>query len=296
MNRYLIISLFAILVGFCWSCKGEDEPTPIPEPEPVGAEWIDPFFARELKKRGYITDAANVTPSDVKAIELLNVGGSEEEWGGLKSLRGIEYFESLKQLNCAYNEIAELDLSKNSQLVRVGCSYNQLKSLDVSKNAQLDLLLCYCNQLTVLDVSKNPRLYYLDCEDNLLSTLDVRNNIPLKILYCGRNQLTSLDISKNTCLENLDCSKNQLVSLGIGKNTQLTSLYCSDNHLEMIDISKNLNLEHLVCYKNPGLNNVFEVVAWFDNNNIPDGFPRRGNGSATWYFNDEVVVLNYKKS
>lgn len=61
---------------------------------PVGSEWIDPDFAKVLQAKGYIANAETVTPADVADIPYVNVSESE-----LASLRGIEYFVSLKKLD-----------------------------------------------------------------------------------------------------------------------------------------------------------------------------------------------------
>ena len=94
-------------------------------------------------------------------------------------------------------------------LTALDCGYNQLTILDVSKNTALTELWCGENQLTILDVSKNTALTYLDCRQNQLTSLDVSKNNALIFLYCFSNQLTSLDVSKNTDLEFLFCAQNK---------------------------------------------------------------------------------------
>ena len=73
----------------------------------------------------------------------------------IASLKGIEYFTKLDYLNCGYNQLTSLDVSKNTVLRGLECYINQLTSLDVSKNTALIELHCFDNQLTSLDVSKN---------------------------------------------------------------------------------------------------------------------------------------------
>ena len=131
---------------------------------------------------------------------------------GISNLKGIEYFTALRSLNCGYN---------------------QLTALDVSKNTTLTKLYCKNNQLTVLDVSKNTALTYLRCNRNQLTSLDVSKNTALTKLYCSTNQLTSLDVSKNTALTDLDCDKNQLTSLDVS-NTDMDELDCDDNIYQIV--------------------------------------------------------------
>ena len=135
---------------------------------------------------GYLSD------EEIAAVTKLDV--SEKN---IASLKGIEFFTALTELDC-YG--------------------NQLTSLDVSKNTALEVLECSTNQLTSLDVSKNTALEVLDCENNQLTSLDVSKNTALIGLYCPGNQLTSLDVSKNTALQLLDCFNNQI------KEDQMLSL------------------------------------------------------------------------
>ena len=69
--------------------------------------------------------------------EIAGVTAIDCAYCEITSLKGIEYFTSLKTLFC---------------------SYNQLKTLDLSACTALDVLLCDNNQLTALNVSKNTAL------------------------------------------------------------------------------------------------------------------------------------------
>ena len=127
----------------------------------------------------------------------------------IKDLTGIELFPKLEKLDCKYNNLTRLDVSKNTNLTVLYCESNQLTSLDLSKNTALTKLDCALNQLTGLDLSKNTALTELNCQANQLTSLDLSKNTALTKLYCSNNQLTSLDLSKNTALDTLDCSGNK---------------------------------------------------------------------------------------
>ena len=112
------------------------------------ASLFDPVFARVLQERAYIPDAEYISGDDMKhiaAITELDVSGSPDNYGPLTSMRGIEYFESLNILSCHYNQLTELDVSKNTKLEGMACTYNQLTSLDVSANTALLRFYCYDN-------------------------------------------------------------------------------------------------------------------------------------------------------
>ncbi len=93
------------------------------------ATLFDPLFAQELQKRGYVADAKHITPAEVWTITKLSVFGnrdpdSHKYTGELTSLRGIEYFRSLKNLNCSGNQLTMLDVSKNTALEFLNCGDN----------------------------------------------------------------------------------------------------------------------------------------------------------------------------
>ncbi len=212
-----------------------------------------PDFAQELQKQGIIADAENITPEDMEkiaAITFLDVSGTDDAPGTLTSLQGIEYFESLTDLDCAYNELTSLDVSQNTTLTELRCYDNQLTSLDISRNTALTALFCNNNQLTELDVSQNTALTDFECSFNQLTALDVSRNTALTDLRCGENQLTELDVSRNTALTLLLCGKNQLTELDVSPHTELKRLTCYSNQLKTLDVSRNTKLIHLNCISN----------------------------------------------
>ena len=222
---------------------------------------------REYVQSNFDKDSNGIlSSSEISAVRSIDVQNEV-----ISSLKGIEYFSALTDLNCNTNKLTSLDVSKNTALTYLDCDTNkltsldvsnnnaltelyfrnnQLTSLDVSKNTALEILYCGNNQLTSLDVSKNTALIFLGCYNNQLTSLDVSKNTALKVLECFDNQLTSLDVSKNTALTRLNCHANQLTSLDVSKNTALIWLYCSDNQLTSLDVSKNTALTELHCENN----------------------------------------------
>ena len=196
------------------------------------ANFPDAAF-RKYVKRFDLNGSGGLNQEEIKAVTEISVSNS-----GIQSLKGIEFFTSLKTLYCAQNLLSGLDVSKNTKLVYLDCGDNKLTSLDISKNTRLQSLLCYKNQLKTLNVSKNTKLKMLECSDNLLKKLDVSRNTALEQLYCSGNQLASLNTVGNTALKTLECFRNQLTSLDVGQNSVLNCLVCSYNKLTALDISK----------------------------------------------------------
>ena len=260
---------------------------------------FDPGFAQKLQELGHISDAENITSADMEkiaAITELDVSGTyeNENPGTLTSLQGIEYFESLTELVCYYNQLTSLDVSANTALTVLDCSSNSLTSLDVSANTALTELVCYYNQLTSLDVSANTALTVLDCSSNSLTSLDVSANTALTELWCGYNQLTSLDVSANTALTTLWCYYNQLESLDVSANTALMVLECDDNQLTSLDVSANTALTFLECEDNPGDGvSTFPVTAWFDNDTKPDNLEIY---QEQWTYGGKTITIEFQKA
>ncbi len=115
-------------------------------------------------------------------------------------MKGIEYFTALTSLDCSYQDLTELDLSRNTGLTSVLCYGNQLTELDLSANTQLieltaaamrlpiwmsaaiiisKKLSCYHNRLTSLDLSRNNKLTYTYCDSWCPIEPDENNTINL---------------------------------------------------------------------------------------------------------------------
>ena len=233
-------------------------------------------------------DGSNtLSATEIAAVKYLSCYNKK-----VKDLTGIEHFTALTTLQCDYNELTALDISKNTALTNLSCVNNQLTVLDVSRNADLKRLVCFGNKLTALDVGNNTALEALHCGSNELTALDVSKNTELKELTCANNKLASLDLRKNMELAVLDCHYNGLTELDVKSNTKLTKLSCSSNSLTTLDVSKNPELKELRCGYNrltsldvsnnteltvmDCLNNRYAITAasdcTFDLSNLPGNF------------------------
>ena len=292
MNRLYALCLCALL-GVAGGCKEENS-------APNIAGRFDPLFAQELQKRGYVADASHITLEEAASITTLDLAGRSGEHGELVSLEGIEYFTSLVELDCSFNRLTSLNVSRNKALEILICGYNRLTALDLSQNAALTDLFCNGNELTALDLSQNPDLELLWCEHNRIETLDVSSHAALAELSCSANLLTSLDVSHNPALAVLYCFGNKLTTLDVSRNPALRELYCSDNLLTSSDISGNRSLFYFDCRLNPGDGSLFPVTAWFDNASVPVGDPSSEYPgciftTGSWeYYDRGTVTIDYR--
>ena len=202
--------------------------------EIVAGELID------LDQDGYLNT------QEIAAVWELNVASQN-----IYSLKGIEFFNALRHLNCDDNHLEALDLSKNTRLKELFCDNNGLTSLDLSANPALEVLDCDNNKLTSLDLSANPRLRYLFCEGNQLASLGLSGNPELVELYCGKSPLKSLDVTKCGKLAELHCEATQLSSLDLSGNPALVGLFCNGAMLKTLDVSKNTELYYLNAAETP---------------------------------------------
>jgi Leucine-rich repeat (LRR) protein len=151
----------------------------------------------------------------------------------ISDMTGIEDFAALAFLGVSDNLLTSLDVSFNSQLIKLSCDSNQITTLDISNNTLLEFLSCGYNQLSNIDVTLNTSLIGLTIDNNLISSIDVSNNIALESLSSSGNQLTSLDVSSNVVLTSLYLQSNQLSYLNIanGNNVNFTIFYSTNNPL-----------------------------------------------------------------
>ncbi len=171
--------------------------------------------------------------------EISLVTSIDVSYKNICSLKGIEYFYNLTDLNCAVNNLTSLDFSYNTCLEKLVCSDNQLTELNLSNNSNLKELYCGTNQLTSLNISDCTSLEKLDCSSNKLTELDVSKNTNLIELGCWSNQLKELNTLNNTCLVNVHCEDNQISELDFSNNTQLTVFNCTKNQLTKLTAYSN---------------------------------------------------------
>ncbi len=187
-------------------------------------------------------------------------------------LTGIEAFVRLETLDCAFNKIASLDVSKNTALINLYANGNLLTSLDVSENTALKQLYLAENQLFSLDVSKNTDLEQLVVNNNDLVFLDVSKNISLKQLSATSNQLSSLNLTENIVLERLNVQDNKLVTLNLANGN-------------------NINLEYLYVVNNPSLNCIKVDDVAMANAKATNNWQKDATASYNTACTDPVVAI-----
>ena len=244
----IILAIFTALLFICCS-KNDEEPsyTAIP----------DNFFENALIELGIDSDGQK--NGKVLSSDIENVIHLEIKKKNIRDLTGIVGFKSLRYLDVSFNYLTELDVSQNIYLEELylfgeewflwspNINYQDIVEIDLSRNTSLIKLRVGGNEIVNLNLSNCPSLEELNCYGNQISELDLSNNTNMKILSCSENQLTSLDLSQQTALERLDFRYNQLTSIDLSHNSILKKLLCDDNQLTSLDLSHNTILEDLWC-------------------------------------------------
>jgi hypothetical protein len=260
--------------------EGEEAAGPSEEPETAvdGAEdtagavainaanFPDDVFRAYISEY-YDTDEDGVlSPSEIEDVTYIYIETT------VKSLMGVSYFTSLRELSGYDAKVESIDLSglnaiesvnlwqcdqlkelvlgENSSLTYLSCIGSPLEAIDVSGLSALkELHLCESN-ISSLSVRENKALEELYCYENKLTSVDVSANTELRLLQCSNNSIAKLDISNNKKLQSLTCRECQLTTLDLTNAPALTSLSCEGNKLTTLDISNNPLLEILYCHGN----------------------------------------------
>ena len=198
---------------------------------------IDEYNYENFTKLPYTTSLTN---EQLKTIETLHCSGED-----IESVEGISFITGLTDLTIGGKKIANIDVSKNINLISLNVNNIQLTELDLSKNTNLVQLFVSNNQLTTLDVTNNVNLKELWVDGNKLTNLDVSKNTNLEKLYADRNSLVNINLEKNVNLIELWINYNKLINLDAANNINLVSLYVEGNQLKNLKIGNNNQLTKL---------------------------------------------------
>lgn len=214
-----------------------------------------------------------VSPAEAAYVTDLVLTYDEEntEINKITSLKGIEYFVNLVNLDCDLNALTSLDLSGLKKLKYVDCAYNYITSLNVSGCESLQQLYFYSNNVSDLnidgcvslqllqgyknnikrvDVSNLSELGYFDLRFNALTDIKVSNCPELKVIAVGDNNIASIELTGLPELYTLGCYNNSFTSLDLSNLPKLEMLECYNNNLVSLDLSANPKLTTLTCQNN----------------------------------------------
>lgn len=123
-----------------------------------------------------IIEEQNASGADMP-VDLNDEAYTWDENGRLTELRiaecnlqgelSCEGLSALMYLDCRFNELISLDVSKNTNLMELHCHHNKISSLDISRNTELTDLSCSDNEIGSLDVTSDTASTDLQCDENV---------------------------------------------------------------------------------------------------------------------------------
>lgn len=258
----LFVSILLLVIILNYSCSKEDYLKPVDD---VCEQMEDVNFMRYCYEQFDVNKDGVVSMTEAASVSSMNAVGKT-----IRSLKGIEYFFNLTELDISSNPLTNLDISKLTKLTSLTCEStlselkvvnhpylksltcggDRLNSLVLDNLPQLTTLYCRYSNHPNINLDNLPQLVTLSFYGNTMASLDVENLPNLTDLYCFRNSLTSLSVHDLPQLTSLSCDNNALTRLDLNNLPQLRSLSCGNNNLTSLDVS-NLNLSVLFCSDNP---------------------------------------------
>jgi uncharacterized repeat protein (TIGR01451 family) len=159
---------------------------------------------------------------------------------GITNLNGIQYFDSLKTLDCGNSILVPLFNSLTNlprlpkMLDTLICGENQLGSLP-QLPFNLKFLSCYSNQISSLP-SLPSSIKYINCTDNLIANIPLLPD-SLRFFACRFNSLTNLPNLPDS-LEYMDCGFNHIINIPTLPSI-LIELKCNGNLLNALPFLPN---------------------------------------------------------
>lgn len=148
------------------------------------------------------------------------------------------YADDVIFLYCREQSLVTLNL-QNAQGIRVvDCAINNLEELNTSSNHELNYLNCHKNNISALDLSTNTKIKTLNCSFNSLEQLNLSNNRILEHVSVFENKISSLVLSSPNKINTLLASKNKLSVLDIAGTASLVYLDINANLFDACALNK----------------------------------------------------------
>ncbi len=250
-KQILIIALFLMIPLFTLQTRSKAA-----ESVKINSKNFPDMYFRFYIKVFYDLDQnGKLSEEECKKVKVIDVGETSEyrmelEYLPVTSLKGIEYFPNLTELDCTHSDLTRLNVSKNKKLEKLFCAQNAINTLDLKNNNKLRLLDCRENQIKKLDLTNLRELTQLYCDTNQLRTINLKNNKKLKEVSVSHNQLQKINLRKLKKLQKFYGDDNRLRHLNTSDNKQLTELYVNKNKITKINFSKNKKLQYLYINDN----------------------------------------------
>ena len=254
---------------------------------PTGAVLLNEKYFPDKVFRLYLKNNCDINKDEIFTTEeraavnaIIISNDNIDQYGGIESLKGIEYLTELKTLYCDNTKVKEADLSSNTKLEQISFKWTPMTKITLGTNSNLFYLHIDNSQVSEIDVSGLPALRYLNLTGTNISQLNVTKNIALKSLFVSYTNIETLDISKNVNLEIFACTNTKLKELDLSNLPELDWMYASDDNLISLQLSREYDASDfydkypegmdegdpnvLICYENQNINTIPGNVTSFD--------------------------------
>lgn len=240
--------------------KEEGNPITIPDEKFLNKLLQD----HDENKNGRLTDY------EAAKVAKINIW-----WEGVKSLKGIEYFINLRELNATRNELTKVDLSANKELEELKIGENPLTELNLKANSKLLLLeINKIENLTDIDLTNNKELSRLDASGSGKFILgDISKNTELISLMINGTNTKKINLASNSKLETLYCGGNEEFTIeGLEMLTNLRTFYLYDaSAMEELDFSHMKKLNDINIRGNHKLKKIILSADYSGDIYVPEG-------------------------
>lgn len=173
-------------------------------------------FIKQFVTENYGIDVNNCTSSDLEIVNEIVIRDCSDDYFGYMSA-GIPYPKELKIW----------DFSEFPNLKKLDCSYNTIEELRVSKNINLESI-CW------------------EGVRGSLKALDLSSNNKLKKIKGGQDGLVELDLSANTLLEEVYiCLSSHLRWINLDNCINLKRIGLSGCQIPFVDLTHCPNIEYV---------------------------------------------------
>lgn len=152
----------------------------------------------------------------------------------ISSLKGIEYFTGVTNLDIRKTNVTKLDISALEKLTYLDIRENQLRSVTLPYAEKLRQINIIKNQIETIDLTNAPGLSIFQSTQNRLRTIDTSNNSQLSFFDVSFNNLQTIDLSHNTQLKQVAINDNPLSEVILPASAPISSLILSNTKLERL--------------------------------------------------------------
>lgn len=220
------------------------ENTPIQEFNILTEQYIP-----DANLRNYIKKTAAAGADSFTNVQAAQYTGSFDLKGlKLSSIKGLEFFPNLYELDMSQCTFANLDLSAMTGLHNLLLNHaTNLSTLNITGLNKLETLDIGSTKLKDFDLSTlPPTLKQLIVESVGYEAIDFSKWPDLEKININMNKLTTLDLSKCKHMKSIDATSNALTQVnikGCSNIERFNSTYNSD--LTSVDLSGCVNLKYL---------------------------------------------------